>query len=449
MSVAKATKSAGAPRSTTKFTVDGVPCFCETQGGLPLVTIQIAFRTGAALDPASKDGLSRFMFRLLRRGAGKYDANGFEEAVDSIGGELSLDASTSALVVSAQGIKRNIRALAGLLHTAIAEPRFGEADVGRLSRETVAEIEDGRDSDRALASVALRRSLFGEGHPYSRGATGRISTVKTFTRDDVLAIYATHVTRKNVVLGFAGDVTEDEAKGLAAQILEGLPDTPAPNPNIPAPDFGDGRRLVFVDKPERTQTQILIGMSGTHPADDDHVALSAATSIFGGTFTSRLVKEVRSKRGWSYGASARLSIERARQGLVLWTFPAAKDAAPCVELELALLDTWVKSGVTDRETSFIKRYLSRSHAFDIDTASKRMQQALDTELLSLPDDYYSSYLEHVSGVTAEASSNAVKTRVNPANVVIAVVGTASEILADVTKKIPDLKDVVVVPHDAD
>ena len=89
-----------------------------------------------------------------------------------------------------------------------------------------------------------------------------------------------------------------------------------------------GRRLLVVDKPERTQTQILVGTMGTSAHDDDHVPMVVGNAVFGGTFTSRLMKEIRSKRGWSYGASARTGIDRRRQSWVLWTFPAATTPGP-------------------------------------------------------------------------------------------------------------------------
>ena len=146
---------------------------------------------------------------------------------------------------------------------------------------------------------------------------------------------------------------------------------------VPEPTLRPGRHLVLVDKPERTQTQILIGCLGTHAHDEDHVALHVGNTIFGGTFTARLMNEVRSKRGWSYGAYSSLPYDRHRRGFSLWTFPKASDAAACITLELDLLAKWWKDGVTPKELAWAKRYLVRSHAFAIDTAGKRVGQMLD------------------------------------------------------------------------
>jgi zinc protease len=265
----------------------------------------------------------------------------------------------------------------------------------------------------------------------------------------VLATYASRFVQSDVVLGFAGAITEDEAKTLGSSIVRALPEGSHVETIIPEPAPPPGRRLFFVDKPERTQTQILIGTLGTLPHDPDHFPLVAATAVFGGTFTSRMMREIRSKRGWSYGTSARLSIERRRHAFTMGAFPAQADCAPCIELELKLLEDWTSEGITQKELGFIKNYLVRSHAFEIDTAPKRLGHALEAELLGLPEGYHSGYLDHVRGVTLEGANAAVKERISPQNLVVIVVGTASEILEPVTKAIPGLVGHEVIPFDRD
>ncbi len=161
------------------------------------------------------------------------------------------------------------------------------------------------------------------------------------------------------------------------------------------------------------------------------------------------MKEIRSKRGWSYGASARTGIERQRQSWVLWTFPAATDAGPCLKLSIDLLDAWVAGGVTPREIAFIQRYLVRSHAFEIDTATKRLHQGLDGELLSLPADYFTAWLDRVRAVTPESAGAAVKNRIHKDDLLVVVVGTASQVLEPLRAAIPGVSEVSVVPFDAE
>ncbi|HXX68885.1 MAG TPA: pitrilysin family protein [Polyangiaceae bacterium] len=432
----------------TRLGLDGATVvLVEPSHDVPLVSIVVSLRNGAAAEPPEKAGLARIAMRMLRRGCEGLGSEQVDFMIDALGAEMSVDTSTSTVAIHCQVIARSVAAFVDLLGRMLESPTFADAELERLKRESIAEIVEARDNDRVVAQKAMQRTLF-EGHPYGRSAGGTTQTVAAITRDDVVAFYHRHVVRANLVLGFAGDVTPEAARALALRLVSGLS---AGEPTADAtaePTMGTGRRLVLVDKPERTQTQMLIGTLGTSPHDDDHVPLVVANAIFGGTFTSRLMKEIRSKRGWSYGASSRASIDRHRQAWVLWTFPAAQDAAPCLKLSIELIDRWVSSGVSAAEVKFIVRYLVRSHAFDVDTAAKRLHQSLDVELLGLPEDYFSSWVSRVRAVTPAAASAAVRNRIHAMDLLAVVVGTASQVLEPL-RALSGLAEVTVQPFDAE
>jgi zinc protease len=131
----------------------------------------------------------------------------------------------------------------------------------------------------------------------------------------------------------------------------------------------------------------------------------------------------------------------------MWTVPAATDTAPCIALELELLEAWVKGGVTAEELAFIKQYLIRSQAFEVDTAPKRLHQAIDVEVLGLPADFYTGYAAKVAEVTLEAAGAAVKRRISVEDLIFVVVGTAETIREPVEKAIPRLASTTVTPFD--
>ena len=437
------------PHETARAELEGGSVlFLEESHALPLVSIVIALRSGSAFDPVGKEGVTRITGRMLRRGCAGMKALEIEDAIDRLGGELSIDLSTSSLGVHAQVIGRNVEPFIDLVARLLSSPTFPLDEFERLKRETAAEILESRDNDRALAQRFFRQAVFA-GHPYARGSNGTLASVEAIREADVRACYAKHFSRANAVVGFAGDVTLDQARALGTRLLAGLPvGASVADPVPPTPPI-HGRHLVLVDKPERTQTQIMIGGIGTSPRDEDHVALSVSNAIFGGSFTSRLMKAVRSERGWSYGAYSRLGIDRQRQAFSLWTFPQATDAGPCIGLELELLASWVDGGVTPAELDFIKQFLIRSQAFEVDTAPKRLHQALDVEVVGLPKDYHSGFAAKVAQVTTEQANAAVKRRILPADLIVVVVGTADEIRETVEKAIGGLSSVKVVPFDSE
>jgi zinc protease len=426
----------------------GAVAFLEEAHAVPLVSIVVAARCGSAVDPDGKWGLARIALRMLRRGCEGMTSEQIDFRIDSLGAEMAVDTSHSTVAMHAQVIARNLRSFVDLMARLITTSTFPEDELERLKRETIAEIIEGRDNDRVVAQKALQRTLFA-GHAYGRNPGGTTESVRAIQRADVLDFHRRFVVQDNLVVGIAGDVTADRAPELARQLLAKVPRGERAPDLIPEPRMRAGRRLLVVDKPERTQTQILVATLGTSAHDPDHADLVVANAAFGGTFTSRLTKEVRSKRGWSYGASSRTMVDRHRQAWVMWTFPDAEHAPPCLTLSLDLLEAWTAGGVLPREVAFIKRYLVRSHAFDVDTAEKRLHQALDVELLALPPDYYSGWLDHVRSVTAERASAAVKARIHADDLLVVVVGTASQVLEPLRAAIASLGEASVVPFDAE
>jgi zinc protease len=423
-----------------------VKVFVESSHDLPLLSVLIGFRSGATHDLPGKEGTARMMARMLRRGAAGWASAQIEDRIDSLGGEFGADTSASATSVHAEVIRRSLDPFAELCATLIAKPTFDTGELERLKREAEAELIEARDSDRALCSRAFRRTLF-EGHLYGRRAAGTIESIRTIERADVEAFYRRHITRANAVVAISGDVDEAEGRALADRLLAGLPEgKPIADPATP-PKARPGRHLVFVDKAERTQTQMVIGGLGTDPRDPDHFPLMVANTAFGGTFTSRLMSEVRSKRGWSYGAYSRVSFDRQRDAFTMWTAPKATDAAACLALQLELLHTWREGGINEGELQQVKSYLVRSHAFEVDTARKRAHQKLESALFDLPAGYHERYLEQVEAVTLEQANAAVRARIPEADLTITVVGTHAELGEPIAKAIPDLKAVTLLPYD--
>jgi zinc protease len=420
----------------------------ETSRELPLVSVSVALRTGAILDPPGAEGAMRLLSRLMRRSAGGRSADANDRLIEGMGGSLGAEVTQSTVVFQGAVISRSLDRFVDVLVDSVARPTLPDDELERLKRETEAELTESLDDDRGLARRWFRRRLF-EGHPYSRSAGGTLPGVKSVDADMLRRLYRKAVVSENLVLAFSGDVTEERARGIADTLASAVAAGPAPADETPEPTVPSGRRLVFVDKPERTQTQILIGGLGSHPSDPDHFALVVANTAFGGTFTARLMQEVRAKRGWSYGAYSSLPYDRRRQAFSLWTFPKASDAPACIALELEMLRAFREKGVTSGEFGWARRYLVRSHAFALDTAAKRVGLALDAELYGLPPGYYGAYLDNLRAATLEQANQAVRERLSDENLLLSVVGTEATTLADVKSAIPNLERSEVVRYDAE
>jgi zinc protease len=422
--------------------------YVEPSHDLPIVDVYIVTETGTALDPRHREGALHLCLRALRRGTRKRSAHEIDALIDRLGAELSTSADPTSSMLHATVIRRNLEPFLDMLGDIVTEPTLPSYEVAQVAREIRAEIIDMRDDDRTLAGRHFRRALF-EGHPFGRASQGTPRSMERLNRGDAEAAWRRAFRRDNVIIAAAGDIRPAELEAFAERTLAGLGAASPHHDALPEPKALRGRHLVLVDKPARTQTQIYIGALGTKARDRDHMALVVGNTIFGGTFTARLMREIRSKRGWSYGASSRLGRERVRDAWWMWTFPAAADAGRCIALQLEMLRKLVEKGVSARELHFAKSYLARSQAFERDTAPKRLWHALDTRLLDLPRNYFEDYVERVQAVTLDEVNDALRRRLHPDHLLVTVVATASELRSSLEQAIPNLASTRVVPFDAD
>lgn len=426
-------------------TRSGSQVFLEENNTLPLVDLQLTLRTGSVHDPAGLEGLTRITASMIRMGPRSMSAAQVAESIDRLGAQLFIQCAPSYVHFSSVVIARNLKPFIALLDELICRPAWRTTDLDFVKRETVADIVEMRDNDQMLAARHFRRFALA-GHPYGRTVLGTIASVRTIKRKDVVRHYEAHYLARNLIIGAAGAVSETDLRELLETHFTRLSPATPPAERLKAPRFLPGRRLLVVDKPARTQTQIVIGTLGASARDRDYFPLLVGNTAFGGTFTARLMKEIRSKRGWSYGASSRLSYDRQRDLWSMWASPAIRDAAPCIALQLTLLEKLIDLGITRNELDFAKKYLTKSHAFDIDTAVKRVSLAVDTALFRLPSEFYSRFVQQIGAVKRDQVNQALKKRISKLNLAIVMVATYEDIRAQL-ESLPGIKSISVIPFD--
>lgn len=414
---------------------------------IPLTHCSAALRNGSLSDPEGKEGATRLLLRLMRRAAAEFTAEQIDEQIDRLGATLGIDANRSVAGFHGAVIARSRDPFHELLAQVLTRPRFDSDEFDRLKKEALAEWHESLDDDSTLARRYFSRAVF-EGHPYGRLAGGCPDSLARVELDDLKELYPQLLRAEQLRFAFAGDVDEELCNAFVDKVRAELPQGPALSGECASPPIPEGRRLLFVDKPERSQTQIIIGGLGSRPQDSDHTALYAGHMIFGGTFSSRLSQEVRGKRGWSYGAYSNLPFDRQRQAFSLWTFPQSSDAAECIALELRLLEELIEKGVSEEELDATKAYLENSHAFTLDTAAKRASLALDSDLYDLPPSYFEGHVARVKSLTVSEVNTALRSRLSAENLRVVVVGTEGQLLSEIQRAIPRLGETEVVPFDS-
>ena len=411
--------------TTWKMTMSSGPTvIVEPSPDTPLVWFEIAIRGGASADPIGVEGLHRHAALLARRGAGKRDRAELDETLDSLGAALDVGVSRDAIQISGLALTRNLEPVIELAADILAEPRFDNDEHARLLRETPQVLDEIRDDDSALATRYFDW-LCCPGHPYGRTALGTETSIANIERAAAIDVWRREVVADNLVIGLAGDIDDAAAARLVNRLLERLPRTGRPDVHLDAPPVPPrGRRVILVDKSDRTQAQLRIGHLSIRYGDPDTASLAVAEAVLGGMFSSRLMQEIRVKRGWSYGAGCALRRSRMPHWFEVWMAAGIEVAGPAIALTLDLLADYAANGPTDDEVDFARSYLVGAMPFHVATARQRMQLAVRDAVFELPTGFTAKLPEALGQLSAADVRGACARCIRPESAVTVAVTTA-------------------------
>jgi zinc protease len=418
----------------------------EPSHDTPLVWFDVSIRGGAAADPLGIEGLHRHAALLARGGAGHRDRAELDETLDGLGAAIDVGVSRDAVTVSGLALSRHLDAVIDLAADVLAAPRFAEDEHARLLRETPQVLDEVRDDDSALATRWFDWQCC-PGHPYGRTSLGTEASIARIERAAAIELWRREVVPQNLVVGLAGDVDDATAARIVGRLIERLPAAARPASAAQAPEAAaPGRRLILVDKPDRTQAQLRIGHLSTRYGVADTPAIAIAEAVLGGMFSSRLMQEIRVKRGWSYGAGCGLRRSRLPHWFEIWMAAGIDVAGPAVQLTLDLLADYAARGPTDDEVDFARSYLVGAMPFHVATARQRMQLAVRDAVFELPAGFTARLPEALGALTAADVRDACARHLRPDAVVTVAVTTADQ--AQEALEAAGAGALTVVDHDA-
>src|SRR5439155_16621851 len=251
---------------------------------------------GAAQDPPDKEGLAALTAGALTKGAGKLSADALARAIESLGGRIDASPGTDGTIIGAEFLAKDFVAGLDLLRQVVLDPTFARDEVRRTREEQAAGLVAALEDTSAVAEKCYAGWLYGA-HPYGRPLDGRTDTVPRLGRGDVTDFYERWYRPNDTILVLVGDVTASDAViRLREAFGAWRPRPDALAERVPPPERITARRVLLVDKPDATQTQIRFGNIAIARNDPRWIPASVANTILGGGFTSQLIEELRVKR---------------------------------------------------------------------------------------------------------------------------------------------------------
>ena len=401
-------------------TSGGLTAWLVEDHSIPFMALEIRFRGGASLDAPGKRGAINLMTGLLEEGAGDLDARGFARETDALAASISFDVGDDSLSISSRFLSENRDEAVALLRSAINEPRFDPQAIERVRGQVLTGIaSDAKDPDE-LASRALDQLAFPD-HPYATSLNGTTDSVTALTRDDLIAAHKSVLARDRIYIGAVGDITPDELSTLLDDLLGDLPAEGAPMPPVAEVDIPPGVTVVPFETPQSVARFVQRGIKQDDP--DYFTAIVLNHSLGGGSFESRLMDEVRRKRGLTYGVYSYLAPRDLAEVYVGSVSSSNSRIAEAIDV---IREEWTKAaenGMTAEEVENAKTYLTGAYPLRFDGNGTIANIMVGMQMLGLPIDYIATRNERVEAVTVEDVKRVAAELLDPEHLHFVVVGT--------------------------
>ncbi|UWR11107.1 M16 family metallopeptidase [Sulfitobacter mediterraneus] len=397
----------------------GLTAWLVEEPSIPFVALEIRFRGGASLDRPGKRGAVNLMTALLEEGAGDMDARAFARGAEALAASYDFDASNDAVAISTRFLTENRAASVALLKAALQKPRFDKEAIERVRRQVLSIIQSDQKDPDDIASQTFNQIAYGD-HPYGSSLNGTLESVAALTRDDLLAAHSDVLARDRIYIGAVGDITPEELGALVDDLLGDLPATGADMPPMAEVTIPPGVTVVDFATP---QSVAIFGQKGIKQDDPDFFAATILNHVIGGgSFESRLMSEVREKRGLTYGVYSYL-VPRDLAEVYMGSVSSANDRI--AQAIAVIRDEWAKAaaeGITPQELQDAKTYITGAYPLRFDGNGPIANILVGMQMIGLPIDYIPTRNDKVEAVTLEDVTRVAGELLDPEGLHFVVVG---------------------------
>ena len=407
---------------------------------VPVVTLRLGVPAGTVLDGPDEPGLAAVTASQLTAGTARFNSLQLQEAVEGLGGALSVTAGKDSATVGASALTENFTKLTEIMADVLLHPAFPAEELATAQQLTLQSLVLQRQQPAFLASQEFNKVVYGQ-HPYGVSSTTP-AAVQALTPEKLRAFYQAHYTPRGAVLVVVGDIKPAVA---FAQLTRTLGNWAAATKEVvtatyPAPPPTTARRIYLVSRPGSVQSNILLGNLAIKRSDPDIYALTIANIVLGGGFSSRLFANVRERLGYAYDVNAGLNRNSLAGDFTAGAQTRTDVTAPALKEMLRLIGQMRTAPITDTELQEAKSYLKGNFVLGLVTQSGVASSLLSRELYGLPADYLTAFRSHIDAVTVADVQRVAQKYLLDDRAAIVIVGDADK-LREPLKEIGEVEEV--------
>jgi len=418
--------SFAAPKIENWTTDSGLRVYYVNVPELPMLDLQLTFAAGSSYDE-EKMGISGMTTSMLGKGAAGLNADQIAEAFESVGAEFSTGNGLDSAWISLRSLTFEEQLEPALQNwlKVIQKPNFPEADFERLKKQALVGLQAEKQDPGSIASKAFYANLF-PGHPYSQPQNGNEETINALKIDELKAFFKRYFVNKNGQLALVGSISKAQAKKIALQVSNALLDgdrgVGEKAQDIPPVKPLTEEKVIHIPFPS-SQAHVMIGQPGDKRGDKDYFTLYLGNHGLGGSgFTSRLMKEIRVKRGLSYSVYSYFIPMKENGPFMLGLQTKLSQTDEAIKVARDVLNTFQKDGPSDEDLTASK--INITGGFPLRTASNSdIMGYIDMiGFYGLPLNYLDTFTKTVNDITRDQVVDAFKRRLDTSKLLTVIVG---------------------------
>jgi zinc protease len=406
---------------------NGLQIVAVPRPGLPIVSFSVAIRAGGYDEDKGRTlGTADFVAAMLRKGTRKRTSDQIADAIDGVGGALNAGAGMESSALDCSVLAQQAALCLDLLAEMLLQPTFPGSEMAEIRDQSLAALAARNDDPHLLAAEHFNNLFYGEEHPDGWVLTD--DRVRAIQRVTLWDFWNTYYRPNNATLAVAGDFDVTKMRAAIARAFGRW--KPAPIPRRPVFEIprSTGTRVLLVDKPDLTQTTLMFGHPGAKHDDPDWYALTLMNYVLGGSdFSSRLMTEIRSKRGLTYGIGSSFGGTLYQSAFRISASTRNETASEALMVTVDELRRMKMSGPTADELAKAKGYYAGSIPFELESAAGLAHGIVAAELHGLGLSYVRDLPVRLAAVDLAAARAAARDRLDPDDLSVVMVGRASVI----------------------
>jgi zinc protease len=408
---------------------------------LPLLAAEVVVRNGAEIDPSNLAGAASMTGALLTKGTESMSAPQIATAIESLGGDISSGAGWDSSMASVVVMSDKADAALTILADVILHPAFQQEEIDRLKKQRLDGLRVALQQPGALAGFVAERVVFDSGE-YGHSTGGTVETIQAMQRDDIVKLYKSYYVPANAALILVGNVTLEQGKAYAQKYF-GAWKTDASVAKTPPPSATERKpENVVIDMPQAGQAAVALSKPAIKRSSPDYYSGLVANAALGNGFISRLNREIRIKRGLSYGARSSLDARRDIGPFTASAQTKNESAAEVAKLVMAELKRLATDPVQGEELKSRQAVLTGGYARGLETDEGFAGTLASLAAYNLPLDRLNAFIPKINAVTTQ-DITAFVTKYLSSTPSLIIVGKAPAFIDPLKKDFPDAK---VIPQ---